>query len=98
MRKSYRQYEILLPRWSNEHQPISDVRGLWEHSGQIFSDDLIRIFVDVVDNNENQQFFEQFQREPQDAVRTNRHLDDHAFNRSHLTSALRLFEILHGNR
>ncbi len=83
MRKSYRRYEILLPRWSNEHQPITDeaigetllelrkrfgavssetqiIRGLWEHLGQIFSDDLIRIFVDVADTDENHQFFEQF--------------------------------------
>ncbi len=33
------------------------IRGVWEHSGQSYRDELIRIFVDVVDTPENQQFF-----------------------------------------
>jgi hypothetical protein len=30
---------------------------LWEHAGQSYRDDLIRVFVDVADTPENQQFF-----------------------------------------
>jgi hypothetical protein len=36
------------------------IRGIWEHAGQSFRDDLIRIFIDVADNPENQQFFRDF--------------------------------------
>ncbi|HEY3394814.1 MAG TPA: hypothetical protein VGK58_19060 [Lacipirellulaceae bacterium] len=33
------------------------IRGIWEHAGQSYRDELIRIFVDVADTQENQQFF-----------------------------------------
>jgi hypothetical protein len=36
------------------------IRGLWQHEGQIFRDDLVRIFVDVPEAPENLQFFTQF--------------------------------------
>jgi hypothetical protein len=36
------------------------IRGLWQHEGQIFRDDLIRVFVDVADLPENRQFFVEF--------------------------------------
>jgi hypothetical protein len=36
------------------------IRGLWEHQGQLFADDLVRIFVDVADTEENRQFFVEF--------------------------------------
>lgn len=36
------------------------IRGLWEHAGQFYRDDLIRIFIDVPDSPENQQFFRAF--------------------------------------
>lgn len=39
------------------------IRGVWEDKGQIYSDDLIRIFVDVADTLENRQFFENFKEE-----------------------------------
>ena len=39
---------------SSETQTI---RGVWEHAGQSYRDELIRIFVDVSDTPENQQFF-----------------------------------------
>jgi hypothetical protein len=32
------------------------IRGVWEHAGQSYRDELIRIFVDVADTPENQQF------------------------------------------
>lgn len=33
------------------------IRGIWEHAGQSYRDELIRIFVDVADSTENQAFF-----------------------------------------
>jgi len=38
----------------------SVIRGLWEHAGQLYRDELIRLFVDVADTPENQQFFQSF--------------------------------------
>src|SRR5207248_6472428 len=42
---------------SSETQTI---RGLWQHEGKFFRDDLVRIFVDVQDAPENLQFFQAF--------------------------------------
>lgn len=39
------------------------IRGIWEHAGQTFRDDLIRIFIDVADSPENQQFFHDFKEQ-----------------------------------
>jgi hypothetical protein len=36
------------------------IRGLWEHQGQTYRDDLIRVFVDVRDTPEAQQFLREF--------------------------------------
>jgi len=36
------------------------IRGLWEHEGQVYSDDSMRIVVDVADVAENRAFFRQF--------------------------------------
>ena len=36
------------------------IRGLWQHEGKIFRDDLVRIFVDVQDAPENIEFFQAF--------------------------------------
>jgi hypothetical protein len=33
------------------------IRGVWEHAGQSYRDELIRVFVDVDDTAENVQFF-----------------------------------------
>ena len=83
MSKSFRRYEILLPRQFNDGQPVPDellalslveleqrfgtvssetqiIRGLWQHEGQSFRDDLVRVFVDVEDTSENKQFFQEF--------------------------------------
>jgi hypothetical protein len=42
---------------SSETQTI---RGLWEHGGQIYRDELVRIFVDVPDIPESREFFPAF--------------------------------------
>ena len=42
---------------SSETQTI---RGFWQHEGQSYRDDLVRIFVDVPDTPENAQFFREF--------------------------------------
>jgi hypothetical protein len=34
------------------------IRGLWEHAGQTYADELVRVFVDVADTAENRKFFE----------------------------------------
>ena len=33
------------------------IRGLWQHAGQSYRDELLRVFVDVDDSPENHQFF-----------------------------------------
>jgi hypothetical protein len=50
---------------SSETQPI---RGIWEFSGQEYRDQLIRVFVDIADTPQNQQFFHALERAAQDKV------------------------------
>jgi hypothetical protein len=42
------------------------IRGIWEHAGQSYRDDLIRIFIDVADSPQNQQFFRAFKEQLKD--------------------------------
>lgn len=42
---------------SSETQTI---QGRWRHEGQAYRDDLVRVFVDVVDTPESRQFFVEF--------------------------------------
>lgn len=83
MSKLSRRYEILLPRWFNDQQPVPDeliadtllelrqefravssetqiIRGLWEQAGQLYADELVRVFVDVEDTSKNRQFFQEY--------------------------------------
>ena len=39
------------------------IRGIWEHEGLLYRDDLVRVYVDVSDNEENQQFFRDLKEE-----------------------------------
>jgi len=39
------------------------IRGFWECAGQSYRDELIRIFIDVADSPENQQFFRDFKEQ-----------------------------------
>ena len=36
------------------------IRGLWEHEGTSYRDELMRIFLDVPDTPENRQFFQEY--------------------------------------
>jgi hypothetical protein len=36
------------------------IRGFWEHQGQEYRDELVRVFVDAPDLPENSQFFQDF--------------------------------------
>ena len=36
------------------------IHGQWEHGGQVYSDELIRVFVDVPDTRESRAFFVAF--------------------------------------
>lgn len=36
------------------------LRGIWEHQGRAYRDELVRVFVDVPDLPENRQFFLEF--------------------------------------
>jgi hypothetical protein len=38
------------------------IRGVWEHEGHIFRDDLVRIFVDTRDVDESRRFFAEFKK------------------------------------
>jgi len=36
------------------------IHGLWQHQGELYRDQLIRVFMDVPDTSANRQFFNQF--------------------------------------
>lgn len=36
------------------------IRGLWQHQEQVFRDDLVRVFVDALDESESRAFFVEF--------------------------------------
>ena len=36
------------------------IEGQWQHAGQVYRDDLMRVFVDVLDTPQNREFFRQF--------------------------------------
>ena len=36
------------------------IEGQWQHAGQVYRDELMRVFVDVVDTQQNRDFFHQF--------------------------------------
>ncbi len=36
------------------------IRGIWQHEGQVYKDDLVRLFADVPDTAENRAWFVQF--------------------------------------
>jgi hypothetical protein len=38
------------------------IRGQWQHEGEVFHDELVRVFVDVEDTPENRQFFLEFKQ------------------------------------
>ena len=38
------------------------IRGVWQHEGQIYRDDLVRIFVDTPDTPASREFFAQFKQ------------------------------------
>jgi hypothetical protein len=39
------------------------IQGQWQHAGQVYRDELMRIFVDVEDTVQNREFFHQFREE-----------------------------------
>ena len=36
------------------------IRGIWQHEGSVYRDELVRIFADVLDNPENRAWFIEF--------------------------------------
>ncbi len=39
------------------------IRGLWQHEGQVYRDDLVRLFVDVADSEETRDWFRAFKEQ-----------------------------------
>lgn len=39
------------------------IRGLWQHEGEIYRDDLVRIFADVADTSENRAWFRELKEQ-----------------------------------
>jgi hypothetical protein len=39
------------------------IRGHWQFQGEVFRDDLVRVFVDVADSDENRAFFTAFKEQ-----------------------------------
>jgi hypothetical protein len=40
----------------------STIQGQWQHQGEVYRDELVRVFVDVEDRIETHQFFVQFKQ------------------------------------
>ncbi len=36
------------------------IRGFWRHEGRSYRDDLVRVFIDTLDQPESRQFFQEF--------------------------------------
>jgi len=39
------------------------IRGVWEHEGEVYRDDLVRVFVDVADAAAHREFFRQLKQQ-----------------------------------
>ena len=39
------------------------IRGHWQHQGEVFRDELVRVFVDVPDTGDNREFFVRFKEQ-----------------------------------
>jgi hypothetical protein len=39
------------------------IRGVWEHEGEVYRDDLVRVFVDVADVPAHREFFRQLKEQ-----------------------------------
>ena len=39
------------------------IEGQWQHAGQVYRDDLMRVFVDVEDTERNRDFFREFREQ-----------------------------------
>ena len=39
------------------------IRGVWQHEGQVYKDDLVRLFADVPDTESNREWFLQFKEQ-----------------------------------
>ncbi len=39
------------------------IRGHWQHQGEVFRDELVRVFVDVPDTGDNRAFFVRFKEQ-----------------------------------
>jgi hypothetical protein len=39
------------------------IQGVWQHQDEIFHDDLVRVFADVPDSDENRDFFLQYKEQ-----------------------------------
>jgi hypothetical protein len=39
------------------------IRGLWEHEGQVYRDDHVRVFVDTTDTPANREFFTSYKEQ-----------------------------------
>ena len=39
------------------------IQGVWEHAGTVYDDRLTRLFIDVVDTEENHRFFKSYKEE-----------------------------------
>lgn len=39
------------------------IRGVWQHAGEVYRDELMRVFVDVPDTPENRDFFRSFKNQ-----------------------------------
>ena len=51
---------LLRDRFGAASFETQTIRGVWQHEGQAYKDDLMRLFADVPDTSENRQWFLQF--------------------------------------
>lgn len=63
------------------------IRGLWEHEGEVYRDEHLRVFVDVQDQPANREFFSTTEGPTQTAFPTDRYLGNKPLDRRNLRNA-----------
>lgn len=66
----------LRQRFSAISAESQTIRGYWQHQGEEFRDELVRLFVDVADTAENRGFFVSYKEQLKSVLPATRHLDD----------------------
>ena len=53
----------LRPKFGAVSSETQRIEGQWQHAGQVYRDELVRVFVDVADTSQNREFFLEFREQ-----------------------------------